>query len=161
MRTYLITLAILLMLSACGAEASKSANTGIASTPEPAPEANTATATTDNETSSAPASTSNPAPKAAEASVDDTPTVSTYTGLFIYMADAAVFTPCGGKMIPVESSSPGYANCEKTYMGMEKMGEPALMTVEGYLVDNPNPEGKKELLRITKLLASSNEKACP
>ncbi|MEM8584385.1 MAG: META domain-containing protein [Bacteroidota bacterium] len=83
------------------------------------------------------------------------------TGLFVYMADAAGFTPCGSSVSYPVSMEKGYMACESAYSGMEKFGEPALARVRGYTQANRNPEGRREVFVIEELIEMTVDISCP
>ncbi|MEO0628131.1 MAG: META domain-containing protein [Bacteroidota bacterium] len=82
-------------------------------------------------------------------------------GLFVYMADAAGFTPCGSSVSYPVSMEKGYMACESAYSGMEKFGEPALARVRGYTQANRNPEGRREMFIIEELIEMTVDSECP
>ncbi|MEM6398224.1 MAG: META domain-containing protein [Bacteroidota bacterium] len=83
------------------------------------------------------------------------------TGLFVYMADAAGFTPCGSSVSYPVSMEKGYLACERAYSGMEKFGEPALARVRGYTQPNTSGEGRKDMFVIEELIEMMVDTECP
>ena len=86
---------------------------------------------------------------------------NTFTGLFRYMADAAIFTTCADNKRYSVLLEAAFADCEKSYQGMEKSGAPAFMVVEGEVIKNESTEGHREKLRITKLVSANSTDKCP
>ncbi|NJO86535.1 MAG: META domain-containing protein [Lewinella sp.] len=84
------------------------------------------------------------------------------TGLFTYFADAAGFKRCSdGKSFSVAVGEGDYLKCEQAYSNLDKGGQPAYLEIEGELIDNPEKEGPRQLLRITKMLDLTAAGQCP
>ncbi|MTB49405.1 META domain-containing protein [Lewinella sp. W8] len=88
--------------------------------------------------------------------------VTGIVGLFTYMADAPGFERCeDGMRMAVLQEGEAYRELERTYLELGRPGEPALLTVEGDVVDNPAAEGHPKALRIRKVRKLSEESTCP
>ena len=88
----------------------------------------------------------------------------TLQGMFMYFADAAVFTPCAtGKPMPVRMEG-DYLALEKAYMSTRKEPQQALLAkLEGEILLQPRMEGEgNELaLRVLQFKELDTASACP
>ncbi|MGD9888064.1 MAG: META domain-containing protein [Halothiobacillaceae bacterium] len=88
----------------------------------------------------------------------------TLQGMFVYFADAAIFTPCATeKPMPVRMEG-DYLALEKAYMSTRKEPQQALLaTLEGEIFLQPRMEGEgNELaLRVLQFKALDSASACP
>ena len=85
-------------------------------------------------------------------------------GHFIYMADAAVFTPCGAKKaIPVEMYTEVYKGLEKAYLNTVDGGTPCFVEVLGTIKKRPSYDGGKavDMLVIDKVIEVQFYRECP
>jgi hypothetical protein len=85
-------------------------------------------------------------------------------GHFIYMADAAVFTPCGAKKaIPVEMYTEVYKSLEEAYLNTVDGGTPCFVEVLGSVKKRPSYDGGKavDMLVIDKVIEVQFYRECP
>lgn len=83
-------------------------------------------------------------------------------GLFTYLADAPGFQHCAdGERFAVLQEGDAYRELERTYLELGRPGEPALVIVEGEIVDNPEPEGHPRALRIKQVRKLTDDRNCP
>lgn len=99
----------------------------------------------------------------AEPLTSPTPAAQRFTGTFIYMADAAVFTDCNnGERYAVQVGEGAFQECEKAYRRMGKENaEPALMVVDAVVMDNPAKEGFSKMMKIERLVTGNEKGDCP
>ena len=110
--------------------------------------------------------------KTAPVKVDQDKTVSvvteakkdknTVTGIFKYMADAAIFKDCNsGKKMGVAMDK-AYLQLEKLYLATVEGGTPVFITLKGKIETRKAMEGKKteQVLVIEKLLSLEKDKRC-
>lgn len=84
------------------------------------------------------------------------------SGMFIYMADAAIISLCfNGKSYPVAMEG-GYLQAERAYTGKNLQGAPALVIFEGGIVPRPKTEGDdtQETVVIGTFLRLSTTQNC-
>ncbi|PHI20149.1 hypothetical protein CEQ90_09370 [Lewinellaceae bacterium SD302] len=81
------------------------------------------------------------------------------TGLFRYMADAAIFIRCSDQQRFGVSMSGNFKAAEQAYTKMDKNGAPALMSLEVAVTRNSG-EGFPESITIQRVLTSSAESEC-
>lgn len=88
----------------------------------------------------------------------------TLQGMFVYFADAAIFTPCAtGKPMPVRMEGE-YLALEKAYMSTRKEPQQALLaTLEGEIMLQPRMEGEgnEMALRVLKFIEFDAATVCP
>lgn len=107
-----------------------------------------------------PATTNDASTKAATTAAATTGGNTTeMTGLFRYMADAAVFIRCSDQKRFGVVMSGNFSDAEKAYTRMEKNGAPALMSFEVEISRNEG-EGFPELITILQVVSSSSESEC-
>jgi copper homeostasis protein (lipoprotein) len=84
-----------------------------------------------------------------------------WQGMFVYMADAAVFTQCRTAWkIPVQGGAE-YLAMERAYSASGvKPGMPTGITFEGRLKPNPEKEGKREVLSVDRAAKLTKEINC-
>ncbi len=81
------------------------------------------------------------------------------TGLFRYMADAAIFMRCSDQQRFGVNMSGNFKEAQQVYRRMDKNGEAALMTLE-VAVSKNSGEGFPENLTIQRVVSSSAESEC-
>lgn len=85
------------------------------------------------------------------------------TGIFKYMADAAIFRDCASGERMSVAMEQDYLNLERTYLKTVDGGTPVLIRVEGsYEMRNTMKGKKKEKVLVVKQLRSlEKDKDCP
>jgi uncharacterized lipoprotein NlpE involved in copper resistance len=85
-------------------------------------------------------------------------------GHFIYMADAAVFTPCGAsKAIPVQMGTEVYMALEEAYLNTVDGGTPCFVEIMGKIEKLPSYDGGKkvDMIVVEKLIELQFYRDCP
>ncbi len=87
---------------------------------------------------------------------------NTITGIFKYMADAAIFKDCATDKKMSVAMEQGYLNLEKTYLRTVDGGTPVLIIVDGSIKTRKAMEGGKteSVLVVRKLLSLQKDKSC-
>ncbi|HMP32296.1 MAG TPA: hypothetical protein PKD85_21995 [Saprospiraceae bacterium] len=85
-------------------------------------------------------------------------------GHFIYMADAAVFTPCGQKKaIPVLMGTKVYMDLEEAYLNTVEGGTACFVELLGKIEKRPSYDGGKkvDMLVVDKVIEVQFYRDCP